>query len=359
MLKKFFLALCCAGLLAPAGAWANHEGEIDGTITAINGSVSPPTVTVTQGSTSVVLRIFANTRIELDDDAAGGFGDLAVGQRVEAEYDRSTFQAFEIDVEDADEDADHDEDVKVTGRVISVSATELVLRPNGSTQNLTLRITDRTRVELGGVSLNPDLLSLLRGLPVPVRVGYDSSNNEVEEVKVDLPERLLQGAIVSIGADGKVTVKGTGFTLTFTLTDDVPIFFRGQQIRLSDLRVGDLLKLRAFLVSGGRFLFVRAEKVDVPPQPKTVAGILIAVSGSTFTVRPLSPNEAPVTLTVDAQTRIKINNGQTGTVANLAALLAQATARRVLVKVTAQYLPTGAFPARNVNVNVNFGGRGR
>jgi Cu/Ag efflux protein CusF len=81
-----------------------EESEVRGTITAVD--VANSTVTFTDAlGISITVNVTADTMIELGD-ATATINDLTVGLLVEVHYDPLTFNAFRIEAEDENEDAE-------------------------------------------------------------------------------------------------------------------------------------------------------------------------------------------------------------------------------------------------------------
>ena len=85
------------------------EAEIEGRVENIEADQ----VTIrTEDGYELTVAVGENVRIELADDSLGTFADIVDGLKIEVDFDPSSFAAFEIEIEqdDADENDEHDVD---------------------------------------------------------------------------------------------------------------------------------------------------------------------------------------------------------------------------------------------------------
>ena len=135
-----------------------EQDEVHGTITNIDGA--NVTITPDDGSPPLILVIGVDTLIEFDD-ASGGPGDLAIGQRVEAGYDPNTLAALSIEVED---DAFEDEEVEGTVTGVDTALGTVTIAPKGGGLEVTLRVEVGTEIEIDDKGAN--LADIVVGMPI-------------------------------------------------------------------------------------------------------------------------------------------------------------------------------------------------
>ncbi len=154
--RSLSLLLACGLLVTAGGAFARggdddddrDEGKVEGTLTAVNASATPPTITI-NGTT---LLVTSETKIEIDDRHAA-FADLVVGERTEAEFDRESLVAIKVEQE-ADDDNDDDDDnggggnrpgkVEATLTAVDAGATP----PTVTIGAVTLNVLPTTKIEI-------------------------------------------------------------------------------------------------------------------------------------------------------------------------------------------------------------------
>ncbi len=78
-----------------------EEVEVEGIITAIDSGNYMVTIT-TEEEGDIVVQVTPDTEIEMEDESTGVFADLHLGLHVEVEYDVSTMDALEIEIEDGE-----------------------------------------------------------------------------------------------------------------------------------------------------------------------------------------------------------------------------------------------------------------
>ncbi len=78
-----------------------EEVEAEGIITAINSGNYTVTIT-TELDGDIVVQVTPDTEIEMEDESTAVFADLQLGMYVEVDYDASTMEALEIEVENGE-----------------------------------------------------------------------------------------------------------------------------------------------------------------------------------------------------------------------------------------------------------------
>jgi len=140
------------------------ESEVEGVISMISGN--NVTITPDGGAAAITVVVGPTTVIELDD-GSGTVADLAAGQSVDAEYDPTTFAAFQIEVNNEDQ-----QQTEVQGTVFAVDTAlgTVTITPQGGGANITLTVTASTEVEVNGEG--GTLADLQNGMPITAE--YDA-----------------------------------------------------------------------------------------------------------------------------------------------------------------------------------------
>lgn len=172
-----------------------EETEIKGTISAVTAATpgdptavppvppAPATVTITPNTGApVTLIVTANTLINVGG-ATGTAADLTVGMLVEAEYDPVTLEAFHIEAENEEDDAE------IEGTITALDAVSCTLSP---TTPCTVTITN----EKGSVTLivnastkikSDDASALLSDLKIgdPASAEFNAVTLFAQEIEVE------------------------------------------------------------------------------------------------------------------------------------------------------------------------------
>ena len=170
-----------------------EESEVHGTIVTLTPAAAPSPAMVTihpaDGSPDVTLNITDITMIEINDLPAT-FADLLVGMIVEAEYDPLTLNAFSIESEDEEEDAEIEGTITAIDAVsCTVVATPPVLC------SITITKTDGTAVTLfvdasTKIERNDIEGLFLTDLQIgdPVEAEYNTATMVAKEIEVELED---------------------------------------------------------------------------------------------------------------------------------------------------------------------------
>jgi Cu/Ag efflux protein CusF len=163
-----------------------EESEVNGTIVAVNpGSppVTPATITIAPkgGGANITLNITANTVIEVND-AIATITDLTVGMLVDAEYDPTTLDAFRIEADSEEDDAEIE---GIITALDTVSCTLLIPGPctvtitNSGGVSVTLIVDASTKIERN------DATALLADLQVgdPASAEYNIVTMVAKEIE--------------------------------------------------------------------------------------------------------------------------------------------------------------------------------
>jgi hypothetical protein len=81
----------------------NNEGEIEGTVKAVDTTKKTVTIT-TKTNSDVTLNVTLETRIRIEEKRTAALSDITVGQKIEAKYDKSNMNALKLAIEMAEEE---------------------------------------------------------------------------------------------------------------------------------------------------------------------------------------------------------------------------------------------------------------
>ncbi len=95
-----------ATMLASSIKTEVEDSDLLGTVAAIDTAAKTVTIAPEDGSADVTLNISEST-VFISHDTVISFGDLAIGDFVEAEYDSSTMIASKIEIEDSSPNSDN------------------------------------------------------------------------------------------------------------------------------------------------------------------------------------------------------------------------------------------------------------
>ncbi len=151
-----------------------EEGEVEGTISAINGQ--KVTITPEEGGTDVTVTVDGTTLIEVGGQPAT-LADLQVGQKAEAEYDLTTLIAFSIEVDIPD--TEDEGEVEGTVAAVDVTLGKLTITPTGGGSDMVLTVTAATEVKVN--DKDATLGDVQVGMPV--KAEFDTTTLVATEVK--------------------------------------------------------------------------------------------------------------------------------------------------------------------------------
>ena len=210
-----------------------EQGEVEGTISAVDLAASTVSITPEDGSADVTVNVTAETEIEVDGED-GTIEDLQVGQKAEAKYDPATFDAFRIEVEDEVEEA---EIAGVITNVDVAAATVTIQDANGV--SVTVIATSSTEITRDD---EPAFLSDLQ-IGDCAEAKYDAATFEAFEIEAEseCQQGEVEGTITDVNlTDSTITLLGNdGNSVTLLVTADTVIEREGEPAVLSDLQVGD------------------------------------------------------------------------------------------------------------------------
>ncbi|MBI4313049.1 MAG: hypothetical protein HY681_14915 [Chloroflexi bacterium] len=210
------------------------RAEVKGVISHINNGE----VTVeTSGGKTVVVLATGSTVVELeDDDVTATVNDLRVGDRVEVKFDPTALTAFELEVEDAEDEA------KVRGVITKVEGSKVTVE-TAIGRAVTLQVTGDTRIqhEDGIMPITPAALRV----GVQVEVEFDPRSMNAFEVEVDDEDEIkgvisgVEGQVILVEAEGgrAAIIQVATSTVVELRDDDMPG-------TVADLRIGDRVEVK-------------------------------------------------------------------------------------------------------------------
>lgn len=352
MKTKWVALTAVLALSAVAEAQARPRfGRVEANITAVSAPTPVETRTVTIGS--VTLNVTPSTKIEVgDDDERGTFADLAVGLAAEAKYDPASLNALTIEV------ADNPNETTVQGVLISAESGILNLDTNrDGTADLQVGTDANTQVSVNGISLRPEELALLAGVPVRVEYNNTTTPGVATEVQAVVRPTVIEGQVTAVDATaGTLSVLlSNGQTVNLTVPAGAQIVVGRETTTLSSVAVGDRITVAYFTNTAGTNVALAA-KVNVSPRHVTGTITAVDTTARTITVQPF--RGSAVVLTIAAGTDLRIN-GKRVTLEQLATALQNAQTASRVIKVSASYTTRGTVnTAVRVQANARFGGRG-
>ena len=210
-----------------------EQGEVEGTISAVDLAASTVSITPEDGSADVTVNVTSDTEIEVDGED-GTIDDLQVGQKAEAKYDPATFDAFRIEVEDEVEEAE------IEGVITNVDvAAATVTIQDASGVSVTVIATASTEIKRDD---EPAFLSDLQ-IGDCAEAKYDATTFEAFEIEAEseCQKGEVEGTITDVNlTDSTITLLGeSGNSVTLLVTADTVIEREDEPAELSDLQVGD------------------------------------------------------------------------------------------------------------------------
>jgi hypothetical protein len=326
---RFALIAVLALAATQATAAVKPPKKFVGTITAVNATSDPRTVTLTDEDRSVTVKVSDSTSI-IADTAPGTFADVRLGLDATARYDRNTLTARTL-VLGADPNK-----VRATGNVVladPVSGQITIDTNNDGVIDATLFTDVQTELMISDVALAPAQIGQLTG--IPARVEYNSTSM--------LAYRVNGQPTSAFVVNGTVTAVDTsGMTLTATINGVETNFVvaQGAGIHLNDnardtslggVLVGD--QARIVYAENGIHNFIATDVTVLNLTLETVSGLLKGVTSTTVTV---GADGDAVVLTYDEFTEVTVNGQPSSAVRLNRELL-----RGQRVRVRAEYVSRG------------------
>jgi len=239
--------------------------------------------TITQlGANSLTVdnrKIFVDAATKILDDRGLGisFNDLRVGQTVEVKAERrndGNLWALTIKIEDRRGD---DDEVEIRGRIKAIATNHIVIMQFAFFVDAETIILDHRNNAISFADLQVGQLVEVRadrqadGSLLATRIKIeDEVDDEIE----------LTGAITSIGANNLVVSN-----LKFSVNRNTIILDnQNNPIRFTDLRVGQIVEIRADRQADGTLLATRIKIEDLPNDEVEVRGFIEALDNNTLVV---------------------------------------------------------------------------
>jgi hypothetical protein len=292
---------------APAGTTATatdiaadgpEEEDVEGTITKISGQ--DVTITPEHGS-AVTVHVAASTVIKVFD-ASGAhtatLADLATGMKAAADYDPVSLVADHILARAAEQ-----HQAEVEGKVTAVDATAgtISITPEHGGAAVALKTDSTTKISRNGAVAT--LTDIKVGDSAAAR--YDATTLLASRIEAHgenpQPHAEVEGQVTAVSGTSITIAPEHGSPVTLTIDASTKIYLRDAAATIADVKVGQ----RAHVSYDGTTLLaavVRVQGGDPQPETSDVEGSVTAVSATSITIAPEHGN--PVTLTLDASTRI-------------------------------------------------------
>lgn len=251
---SFLLALAAMLSLATLGSVladapaAQPELHVRGAISAINASGTPPTVTITpKEGAPVSVKIVASTKITKSGLGKATLGELAVGDRANATYNKDSLEASRLEV--SQPVAKHHgfagtikEKLTLSGYTVGSTAFTLTTRHQGI---VTIFVNSETKYQVPGVK-NATLDNFKAGDEVAV-LAADVNGTWVALHVHLIPAKPVHvhrvGTVTDYQPGKSITLKDKkGETSTFVVTSETKIKFKRGA---TGVKVGDRVMVSA------------------------------------------------------------------------------------------------------------------
>ena len=221
------LALMVIGTGSALAASNQSGNNVEGVITAIDKTVTPPTVTVTpEEGSAVILKIDAATVITKTGVGTITINDLAINDKVTATYDPSTNIAGKITVLQP-EGKRH----SFEGAIKSINGNTLIVTTKKGDETFDVNLD--TQYKVPGVS-NAALSNFSAGNKVNVSTTEVTTNGTTVQIaqRMNLipakPEKTIRtGTVTAYTAGASITIQDKkGNSSTFAITADTKISYK-------------------------------------------------------------------------------------------------------------------------------------
>lgn len=287
-------------LAADIAADGTEEDEVEGTITTLAGQ--DVTITPRSGS-AVTVHVADSTVIKISDASGphpGTLADLAVGMKAEADYDPVSLVADHIHARAAEQ---HQEEAE--GKVTAVDATAgtISIDPEHGSE-VVLHSDSATRISRNGAVAT--LADIKVGDSAEAR--YDAATLLASRIEArsgnptPQPRGEVEGRVAAVDGNSLTITPEHGGPVTLTVDASTRFFVRGTPATLADVHTGQ--RVEASYDKTTLLAAVVRVQSDDQPEPATaeIEGDVTAVSATSITIAP--EHGTPVTLTLDASTRI-------------------------------------------------------
>lgn len=298
-------------LAADIAADGTEEEEVEGTITTLAGQ----DVTITPGSGSAVTVHVADSTVIKISDASGShsgtLADLAVGMKAEADYDPVSLVADHVNARAAEQ---HQGEVE--GKVTAVDPAGTISIASEHGADVVLHTDSATRISRDGAAAT--LADIKVGDSAEAR--YDATTLLASRIEArsgnpnPQPHAEVEGMVTAVGTGSLTITPEHGGPVVLTVDATTKFFVHDTPAALADVHTGQ----RAHASYDKTTLLAAVVRVqnDGNPEPATAAieGRVTAASTTSVTIAPEHGN--PVTLVIDASTRIT-REGHAATAADI------------------------------------------
>ncbi|MCX6003017.1 MAG: hypothetical protein NTX46_01020 [Chloroflexi bacterium] len=235
------MVLVCAQAALAEGTQSGIE--VKGSITAIDKTAVPPTVTITTKTDSaVILKVDSNTVITKTGIGNITINDLAINDKVTANYDQTTLIASKIEVNQA-----LGKRHSFEGTIKSLTGTSLVVTTNKGDE--TFQVGSATQYKVPGVK-NATLSNFAVGNKVSVSTAEVTVGSTVVEMAQRLtliPAKPIKtsrtGTVTAYTANTSITIQDKkGNSYTFIVNSNTKISLKKG---VTGITVGDQVNISA------------------------------------------------------------------------------------------------------------------
>ena len=268
--------------------WAT-VGEVEGTVTELDLSSTPPTVTIqTSVGDTVRLSVPDGTRIDLEG-ARIPLDDTLIQLQVKVRFDPDKLEAVQIEVSRLGT-----EEAFISGvmtALIRKEARQITIASSATTTRITLNIDDDSILEKDGLQV--PINELVLGDLVRPTTRYDTTTLILRKLVLKSPLLPITGVVRGIDPtpeSGRLTVFAPGRDMvTLVVTDDTEISRLGVESLLLSIRLGERLG------AGSVYNAVTLEAqrlVVITPKALQVRGVISDLDTTNFviSVQPLFGN---------------------------------------------------------------------
>ncbi len=290
-------------LAADIAADGTEEEEVEGTITTLAGQ----DVTITpQSGSAVTVHVADSTVIKISDASgshSGTLADLTVGMKAEADYDPVSLVADHINARAAEQ---HQGEVE--GKVTAIdtaagTAGTIAIAPEHGSE-VALHTDSATRISRNGAAAT--LADIKVGDSAEAR--YDAATLLASRIEArsgnpnPQPHAEVEGMVTAVDGSSLTITPEHGGPVVLTVDATTRFFVHDTPATLADVHTGQ----RAHASYDKTTLLAALVRVqsDGNPEPATAAieGRVTVASTTSVTIAPEHGN--PVTLAIDASTRI-------------------------------------------------------
>ena len=291
---KLFGPLMLLMLLAAMACAPSDIQLIEGILQNVD-SVNGEITIVTKDGKTVTLTIATQAPIETEG-ASSALETLELGASLEVEVDGDGRVAQRIEVRQA----------KVEGVIVEIAGDEVTLESDRG-RRVTVRVTDRTRIEL-----EDDFPGTLADLQVgaEVEVKFDPDSKVAFRIDAEEEEAEIEGVVVEVSGNEVTIETERGRKLTLVVGDRT-------RIELEDNFPGTIADLRVGAEVEAKFdPYTRtAYKIEIEEDEAEITGVIVDIDGDEIIVETESGRRR--TLAITDVTGIKLEDDFPGNLLDL------------------------------------------